>query len=160
MKEKPWKWKQGIPLAQLNKRSKGEKLCEIILHLELSLHLNSIYVWMIDGDQLKGSELQSPPLLLLYKKIQSWQSKYSLKIPPSAQFLLYSNFMFMQFQFVKDALSFMTTIQRKQYFIWRTCLHFKIQEHQRWSSRRENLFAPANVFKQRELCLLSILILD
>lgn len=43
MKEKPWKWRQGIPLAQLNKRSKGEKLCEIILHLELNLHSNSIY---------------------------------------------------------------------------------------------------------------------
>lgn len=43
MKKKPWKWKQGIPLAQLNKRSKGGKLCEIILRLELNLCSNSIY---------------------------------------------------------------------------------------------------------------------
>lgn len=108
MKEKPWKWRQGIPLAQLNKRSKGEKLCEIILHLELNLHSNSIYGWMNDADQLKGSELHSPSLLL-DEKIQSRWSKYSLKIPPSAWFFFYSNFMFMQFQFVKGAWSFMTT---------------------------------------------------
>lgn len=76
-KRKPWKQKQGIPLAQLNKRSKGEKLCEIILHLELNLHSNSIYGWMNDEDQLEGSELQSPSLLL-YEKIQSRQSKHPL----------------------------------------------------------------------------------
>lgn len=38
-------------------------------------------------------------------------------ISPSAQFFPYSNFRFMQFQFVKDALGFKTTVLGKQYFI-------------------------------------------
>lgn len=63
---------------------------------------------MNDGDQLKGSEFQLPSLLS-HEKIQSRQSKHKLKIPPSAQSFLYSNFTFMQFQFVEDALSFMST---------------------------------------------------
>lgn len=37
-------------------------------------------------------------------------------MPPSAQFCLYSNFMFMQFQFVKDSLIFLTIYKENSIF--------------------------------------------
>lgn len=160
LKEKTWKCKQGISPAQLNKRSEEEKLCKIILHPELNLHSNSIYRWMSDGNQLRASKLQSPSLLL-YEKIPSQNSKCSLKIAPWAKSFLYSNFMFMQFQFVKDALNFMTTYKENSIlFEGHACI--LRSRNANADPAQDNWFAPENVFKQREpfLCLLSILILD
>lgn len=156
LKEKPWKCKQGISPAQLNKRSEEEKLCEIILHPEFNLHSNSIYRWMNDGNQLRANKLQSPSLLLC-EKIPSQHSKYSLKIALWAQSFLYNNFVFMQFQSVKDALNCMITYKENSIlFEGHTC----ILTFQCWPSTRR--YALKNVFKQREafLCLFSILILD
>lgn len=125
LKEKPWKCKQGISPAQLNKRSEEEKLCEIILHPEFNLHSNSIYRWMNDGNQLRASKLQSPSLLLCEKiPSQHWKilTKNSTLGPvlPLQQFFVYA------ISACERCIELHDHLQRKQYLIWRTCLHFKI----------------------------------
>lgn len=126
---------------------------------ELNLHSNSIYRWINDGNQLRASKLQSPSLLL-YEKIPPQHSKDSLKITPWAQFFLYNNFVFMQFQFVKDALNFMTTYKENSIlFEGHACI--LRSRNSNTDPAQDNWFALENVFKQREvfLCLLSILLL-
>lgn len=69
--------------------------------------------------------------------------------------------MFMQFQFVKDALNFMTTYKENN-ILFELYACILRSRNSNADPAQDNWFASENVFKQREpfLCLLSILLLD